>query len=229
MGDLSVFVDESGDVGSNSELHIVALVFHEQDRPVDADLVRLGAELRDVGFPVGEPVHAGPLIRREEPFGHLGMTARRRALARLLAFVRRAGVSHAVLSVRKSELGARGPDGLAARLESRLARGLALFLRERLAYFTSFDRVVVYYDGGQAQVSRALRQAFRSELSRVEFRRAAHRDYRLLQAADLMCTLELLRLKDAAGRLSRSELAFFGSAGRLRKNYLRDLERLRMP
>lgn len=33
-GELSVFIDESGDIGSGSEYYIVALVFHDQNEPI---------------------------------------------------------------------------------------------------------------------------------------------------------------------------------------------------
>ncbi len=54
-------------------------------------------------------------------------------------------------------------------------------------------------------------------------------DYRLFQAADLVCTLELLRAKDADSALTRSDLYFFESGRRLRKDYLKPLALRRLP
>ena len=80
----------------------------------------------------------------------------------------------------------------------------------------------------QISVAAAVREAFADRLFAVEHRLVFPHEYRLLQVADLACTLELLRLKDASGTLTRSDLAFFGSPGRLRRNYLRHVGRLRM-
>ncbi len=44
MGELSVFVDESGDFGAlaaHCPFYIVSLVVHDQDEPIDAQLGRL--------------------------------------------------------------------------------------------------------------------------------------------------------------------------------------------
>ncbi|MBQ9003966.1 MAG: hypothetical protein IJ087_19145 [Eggerthellaceae bacterium] len=229
MGDLSVFVDESGDTGANSRRYLVTLVLHEQDRPLDTGLAKLGGQLRNVGYPVGEAIHSGPLVRREEAYSEMGIDRRRKLFAALFGFAVKAPVAFKTFAYLKRELGARDAGEVAARLQARLARDVKLFLGERLAYLPRFDRVVVYYDNGQHAVTAAVREAFLDRLTRVEFRRVQPSGYRLFQAADLVCTLELLRLKDAASELSRSELDFFGSARRLRHDYLRHVERLRMP
>jgi len=49
-------------------------------------------------------------------------------------------------------------------------------------------------------------------------------DYRLFQAADMFCSMELIRLKSAASAISVSELEFFGNTRDLKKNYLNPLK-----
>ena len=46
---------------------------------------------------------------------------------------------------------------------------------------------------------------------------------KLFQAADLICTLELLNIKRESNSLSNSELIFFKSARDLNKNYLKPI------
>ena len=229
MSVLSVFVDESGNVSFNSERYLVGLVFHDQSRPIDAELVRLGARLREIGFDLGAAIHTGPCIRRDEMFADMEVPERKRVFTSLYTFTRRAGVSYRTFAFRKSEVGARCAAEVPARLQARISREVSSFLRERLAYFAAFDRVVVYYDNGQDVVARAIREAFGSSLTGVEFRLAFPHQYRLLQSADFVCTLEQLRLKADEGGLTRSDLLFFGSARRLRRDYLRHVGRLRMP
>ena len=48
--------------------------------------------------------------------------------------------------------------------------------------------------------------------------------YRLFQAADFICTLELMRMRIAEGKgLNKSELAFFGNARLFKRNVLAQL------
>ena len=228
MNILSVFVDESGDVGGNSEWHIVSLVFHDQSRPIDIGLARLGGRLRDLDFPLDAAIHTAPLIRRKEMFSDMAGDRRKKVFSALFNFCMAAGCPYAAFAYRKRELGARSGDEAKGLLQARLARDVKLFLDGRLAYFTGFDKVIVYYDNGQHAVAAAVREAFAAKLFEPEFRLVFPHEYRLLQVADLVCTLEHLRIKDASKDLTRSDLGFFGSAAKLRRNYLRDIAKLRM-
>lgn len=64
-------------------------------------------------------------------------------------------------------------------------------------------------------------------MSNVEFRIVQPNEYRLFQVADLVCTLELVGLKRVDKAMSSSEKDFFINMNRLKKIYLRKLERKR--
>lgn len=98
-------------------------------------------------------------------------------------------------------------------------------IRENLAFFQSFDRIVAYYDGGQKEITTTINSVL-NVLLEVEVKRVRPSDYRLFQAADMVCTLELLAAKAADGPLSKSEREFFGGARNLKKNYLRPLAKM---
>ena len=108
----------------------------------------------------------------------------------------------------------------------RLAREVGQFIRDNLAYFHSFDRVILYYDGGQKEISRTLELIFSSALAHVEFRTVRPADYVLFQVADLACTVELVEARRGESGLTKSESAFFGGASRFKKNYLKPLRRM---
>lgn len=97
-------------------------------------------------------------------------------------------------------------------------------MRDNIGYFQSFDRVVVYYDKGQKEITRTLKIIFSAHMSNVEFRIVQPEEYRLFQVADLACTLELLQLKHVSKALSSSEKDFFINAKRLKKTYLHNFE-----
>ena len=48
-------------------------------------------------------------------------------------------------------------------------------------------------------------------------------DYRLFQAADMFCSMELITLKLENSSISASEIEFFGNLRDLKKNYLKPL------
>lgn len=62
-------------------------------------------------------------------------------------------------------------------------------------------------------------------LNDYDIRKAIPCDYKLFQAADLICTLELLRLKSQTGSLTRSETLIFHSKRALKKDFLKVLSK----
>ena len=99
------------------------------------------------------------------------------------------------------------------------------FLIRQRNDFNSFDRLKVYYDNGQ-QVKDLLLEAFAMFSSKTEFVPDVHPDsYRLFQAADLLCTVELAAAKAKEGELSVSERRFFGEKRIFLRNILKPLRR----
>ena len=72
-----------------------------------------------------------------------------------------------------------------------------------------------------------LASVFTVLLSNVEFRKVYPAEYRLFQAADLICAMELIERKMQKKSLSKSEQLFFGTLRDLKKNYLKPIERMR--
>jgi hypothetical protein len=93
-------------------------------------------------------------------------------------------------------------------------------IRANYEYFSSWDRVVIYYDNGQKEITNLVNSVFNSHLTNVEVRRVVPSDYSLFQAADLCCTLTLLRQKIETMGLSTSERA-------LNKGYFKTMDRKR--
>ncbi|MBX3196084.1 MAG: DUF3800 domain-containing protein [Microbacteriaceae bacterium] len=223
MSTLSIFVDESGDFGDSATgYYVLAFVVHEQHEPLEPHLETLDRQLREIDLE-GHTVHSGAAIRGEAEYRDMPWKQRKGAFTRMHAFVRRAPVRYYSLTLRRRD----SPGRL--QLEGAIARGLGTFLQDRTEYFRSFDEVIVYYDNGQAEITRILNAVMNAYFLQVEFRRMQPADYRLFQAADLACTLELLRAKDADNALTKSDLFFFESARKLRKDYLKPFEAKRLP
>ena len=107
-------------------------------------------------------------------------------------------------------------------LSGKLSKQLASFIRENYTDFLTYDKIKVYYDNGQIELTRILSLVLNALLPKVEFRRVIPSDYRLFQVADLICTLELERLKMENKMISKHELEFWGKESEFKKNYLKE-------
>lgn len=219
--ELSIFIDESGDFGPyerHAPYYLITLVFHDQAESISEEVDYLKRHVVEQGFAAEHAVHAGPLIRREADYSSLDLNARKKLFRALYSFMRRVPVGFKTFVFRKREFA--DHDALV----SRMSRDIGAYVRENLATFQSFGRIVVYYDGGQKEITNLINTVLNTLLE-AEVRRVRPSDYRLFQAADMICTLELLATKLEDDGLSKSEDEFFGGVRNLRKNYLRPLER----
>lgn len=204
MKELSVFIDESGDFGEIKErpaYYLVTFVFHNQDNGIEGQVSKLEESIRGSGFDV-EYIHTDPVIRREEVFARYSIDERRKLLYKMLNFVNGCPISYLTVIVDRRE----AADKIA--LSGKLAKAINRAMSEHMGYFSDFDKIIVYYDNGQVELSTILNAVFSIQFSNVEFRKAQPQKYRLLQAADFICSMELLRIKRNEKRLSKSEERF---------------------
>lgn len=221
MKELSIFVDESGDFGeysTHSPYYIIAMILHDQTNDISPEIVKLNHELAYLGCQ-NHVVHTEPLIRREEDYKSLSPNERRTIFTKLYYFTSKCSIQYKTFIFHKRQY------HTIFELEGHMAREISLFIRENLSYFQEFEKVILYYDNGQHELNRILNTVLSAELTNYELRKVFPRDYKLFQAADLICTLELLRLKSEAGKLTRSELLFFHSKRELKKDFLKNIQK----
>ena len=224
MKELSVFIDESGDFGEIKErpaYYLVTFVFHSQDNNIDQQVVKLEESVKNAGFDV-EYIHIGPVIRREEIFARYSIDERRKLLYKMLNFVNACPISYLTVAVDRKE----AVDKVA--LSGKLAKAINAAINVHWDFFARFDKIIVYYDNGQNELSAILNAVFSIQFSCVEFRKVAPQRYRLLQAADFICTMELLKIKRNEKRLSKSEEKFFYKPQELKKTFLKSIEKKKL-
>ena len=217
MRELSVFIDESGDFGayeSHSPFYLVTLVFHDQSVDISPNLLRLHNAMNQSGIP-NYTVHAGPLIRREDEYQEFSIAERKKIFDSLFHFVRTINITYHSIIVEKKQLIEQ------IDLNIQITKQLSVFLYEKIETFLQYDRIVVYYDNGQMELTNILVSVFHTILHNVEFKKVIPSNYKLFQVADMLCTFELLSLKIEKKMLSKSELAFFTSIRNLNRTYLR--------
>ncbi|MBR2402911.1 MAG: DUF3800 domain-containing protein [Lachnospiraceae bacterium] len=224
MSELSIFIDESGDFGEVKEIpayYLVTMVFHDQAIDISKEIDKLEESMRTSGFDL-EYIHTGPVIRREQVFANYSLEGRRKLLYKMLYFYNKCSIHHDTVIVNRKE----ALDKIT--LSGRLSKEIAKMIAKHATYFEQFDKIIVYYDNGQAELSAVLNAVLSLLFNDVEFRRAEPQKYRLLQVADFVCSMELLKIKREEKRLSKSEDKFFYKPQELQKPFLRSIEEKRL-
>lgn len=218
---LSVFVDESGVFGeldSRLSFYYVSMVFHDQSIDISDNINTLNNHIKNLNYPM-HAIHTGPLIRRENCYQNDLMEHWKALFNTLYHFARRLDIKYLCASVDKSECVLPINVDLAGRLSKKISQ----VIHNNYSYFLSFDKIIVYYDNGQVELSKILSSVFNILFSNVEFRRVKPIDYKLFQVADLICTVELIKTKVDKNILSKSEYDFFGSSREFKKNIYKNI------
>lgn len=214
---LSIFIDESGDFGSlqlHSPYYLVTMILHNQDVDISENIKSLESHLHNLNFDF-KAVHTGPIIRREEIYKNMTMEERKRIFHALFNFARRLEFKYICTFVDKNQC-----DDV-IKMTSKLSRNIASTISDNSEFFNSFDRIIIYYDNGQVELTKIITSVFNAIYSNVDFRKVSPIDYKLFQVADLLCSLELLSLKAETKSFSKSEKEFFCSVRDFKKNYLK--------
>lgn len=222
MKNLSIFVDESGDFGEyNSKFapqYILSMVFHEQGSDITDNIMKFNAELANLGY-YNHVVHTSPLIRREYVYCNLSPNERRTIFTKLFYFTKSLPIKYKSFVIERKECKTE------AELKNRVIIDIERFIIQHFEYFSSFDKVYLYYDNGQKQLASALQEVLGRNLSSYERKsEVSHIKYKLLQVADMICTLELLKIKCNSNALSESEKLVFHKPRDLKKDFLNGLK-----
>ena len=194
------------------------MIFHNQDDDIAPAISKLNQELSYLHLD-DLCIHTGPIIRKEEIYSHMGIDERRRIFNKMVAFIRQINIKYKCFYIEKKHI----EDVVEA--TGKLSKQISLFINDNYEEFLSFDDVKIYYDNGQVEVSKIISSVFNALLPNPIFRKVMPSEYKLFQATDLLCTMELVRLKLENNQFSKSEKTFFGSIRDLKKNYLKPLSK----
>lgn len=195
------------------------MILHDQAMDISEQVQNLNFKVRSLGYDEKNAIHTAPLIRREQTYANESPNKRRALFASLFFFTMRCPIRYRTFVFEKRLF----EDAFS--LEGRMAKELSSFIRDNLTFFQKFNDVVLYYDNGQTELNRILNFALSTELSTYSYRKVLPINYKLFQAADLICTLKLLDLKCEHGELSRSEQLMFHSKRELRKQFIKPLQK----
>ena len=155
------------------------------------------------------------MIRRESVYSNVLVEERKHLFNALFHLTRKLDFQYSCAKVKKSEC------MNITTLISKISNAIANILHSKDNFWNNFDRIIVYYDNGQIELTKILTTVFGSLYTHVEFRKVKPVDYKLFQVADLICTMELLAEKAENNSFTHSEMEFLGNVRDCKKNYLK--------
>ena len=220
---LSVFIDESGDFGQYnpaSPNYYVAMVLHNQETDISKNIDALERQIGNWGYPA-HTIHTGPLIRRESVYKNDLREHRKALFNALYDFTRMLDIQYICPTINQGDCAEKSKLAYTDKLTKEIANKL----RANYEYFSTFDKIIVYYDYGQIELAQILVSVFNTMFANVEFRKIETNQYKLAQAADLICTVEAIAQKNV---LTKSEVEFFHSKHDFRKNIYKNIAKKKL-
>ncbi len=230
MSELGIFIDESGflekDNSKNSavkDLYIVSFLFHNKSMPIDNDIQVFESYLIENGFRPQLPIHTMPLIRKQKPYLEFNRETRKKLFHHLFQFMRKLKFKHKTFVCDKKFY----PTKQA--IKQSLEVYIKQMIMDNYEYFNKFDEVVIYYDKGQDYLTKILHTSFANCLNNYRFKEnVCQEDYRLLQCADMICSLELIKQRKENNEHIKAVEDFFKSANKFYKNYVKTYNELEL-
>ena len=220
--ELSIFIDESGDLGQyqkHSPYYIVVFVFHNQEIEINNSIVALNSAISYLNLP-NNYIHAGPIIRQEDDYYYVSLSNRRKAIKIATNFIRVSPIKYQSFTIKRNKTN--DPLGDVYKLSKMIID----FIRQYNDYFEKEYDIKVYYDDGQLELSRLLAAALSFLRSEVIFKKVeSANDYRLFQIADVICSFELIHKKIEDNMFSKVEESFFKTKEQFISDYYSVVEK----
>ena len=221
---LSCFIDESGDFGPyelHSPYYLVSVVLHDQRDDIKDKISVMEARTANEGFKT-HAIHTGPLIRREGVYINELYETRKHLFNILFYFALHIPYRYFCIKLNKKHI-----DNNIKQAEV-IRNDLQAELLKHKVFWEQFDRIIIYYDNGQTELTKIIYSVFFSRFTNVEMRRVKPADYKLFQVADLCCTIELIHEKEKHNEMTRSEMDFFNGRQNFKKDYYKKLKQKRL-
>lgn len=198
------------------------MILHDQSVDITDEIKALDSRMASLRFPP-HAIHVAPIIRRESKFYvHDSIVHRKALFNAIYHFTRKIDIHYLCPGIRKSDCS----DSIDMSLK--LSRKIADAIDSNMNFFRQYDHLIVYYDNGQIELAKVLTSVFGMKFSNLEFRKIKPDDYKLVQVADFICTMELLALKAEHKEFSNSEKEFFDSERSFKKNRLKLIQRKKL-
>ena len=157
MKTLNIFIDESGDFGINnnaSDLYVVSFVYLSSLNNIEPFLNALKKRLNKLKFT--KMIHTADLIRHKGDYKDLSIDQRRKIFTAIYQFSRKSPIKL------KSIIANKKYTDTYKLLKKQLTMELNELISNNLKYFQKFDKITIYYDNGQSQLTSILEDVFKN-------------------------------------------------------------------
>lgn len=221
MSELGIFIDESGtfeksnSLNNNiSDLYIVSFLFHDKSVSIEKGIKNFEDFLFRNGLDKHLPIHTMPLIRKQKQYQVFNEELRRKLFYRLFVLMCKLKLKHKAFIFDKKFCTSK------QNIRKQLEIYIKEIIRDNYDYFKKFDEIVIYYDEGQDYLTKILHSAFSTTLSNYRFKKNVNQEnYRILQCADMVCSLELIKQRQKNNEHIKAVENFFISERKFNKNY----------
>lgn len=211
---LSIFIDESGDTGKlekNNEFYILSLVLHNQQKDIHNNIVDLNNKMKNNG--TNSAFHCAPLIRKEDQYFNMKPKTRRKIFDIFFNFAMALPINYLTIVIEK-----KNTTSNELFIDNQIELFLNNYILNNLKKLSSYSKIVIYYDNGQTHITKTIKRVIKNWVGlSFEFRYSSNQEqYVLLQVADLVATMELLKQRT---KLSHSERLIFDTKRLFKKKY----------
>ena len=221
MSELGIFIDESGNFEKDSslknklaDLYIVSFLFHNKAISINDDVENFENSLLNNGLNKNIAIHTMPLIRQQKPYSELDGKSRRALFHYLFKFMYKLKLKHKTFVCDKKFCTSKKT------IKQNLENYINQMILDNYDYFKKFDEIVIYYDKGQDYLTKTLHKAFSNALKNHRFKEnICQEEYRLLQCADMVCSMELIKQRMDRNEHVKAIDNFFISVIKFNKNY----------
>lgn len=157
MKTLNIFIDESGDFGINnnaSDLYVVSFVYLSSLNNIEPFLNALKKRLNKLKFT--KMIHTADLLRHKGDYKDLSIEQRRKIFTAIYQFSRKSPIKLKSIIVNKKY------TDTYKLLKKQLTMELNELISNNLKYFQKFDKITIYYDNGQSQLTSILEDVFKN-------------------------------------------------------------------
>lgn len=202
---LKIYIDESGDFGvkrSSADLLVISCVAVASDKDISTHLSVLELKLRQARY--SGMIHVAPLVnkRNNSDYNNFGLGRRRAIYWALFHFMLQSKLKAQTFIIDKSAIS----SGVALRQEAN--RAVSLLHQDLRGSLSSFDKIEIYYDGGQPILKKVLHSHFTENCFEI-IENFNHMD-RVFQVADMLTfTDKMLFKREHDVELTDNERRFF--------------------
>lgn len=218
---LSIFIDETGEFGfsrNSAKFYGISLVIHDQSKNINEQINSLNSRYALLGF--SKMVHMGDLMGGCEDYAGMEIEERKKIFMLLYRFAMGVPASyHSFFFDKKYH---NTTESLGGVIENKILD----FIVGNFKYLLSFDDIIVYYDGGQKELSKVIDRTFGKLSGYTRKSKFDHTEKRLFQVADMLTYVDKLVYKYKKHiKFSNTEKKFFSLSDI--KKIGRDLNRKR--